>query len=338
MSLFSIEIDPDSKISKVEQVAQALIFNIEKGVLKKGDRLPSISEFSKKFKISRDTVEKAYKVLKDKGFLESIPGRGNYIAGKKDKKLRVLLLFNKLSSYKKNVYYALMEGLGNKAKVDLQIYHYDSEQFKEIIENSLGKYHYYVVMPYFIKKNKEIDAIPFLNLIPADELILLDKNIPKLGNKHSVIYQDFKEDIYEALKGDAGNLKKYDSITVVFPPDKNYQKDISKGIKEFCNDYQKEFNQVVNLSKTRPQHKQLYITLSEEDLADLINKVRKTSLKIGEDIGIISFNDTILKDLLNITVVTTDFEKMGSTAAELILKKQKLQLHNPFYLIKRGSL
>jgi DNA-binding transcriptional regulator YhcF (GntR family) len=338
MSLLSIEIEQNSKVSKVEQVVNALIYNMEKGALNKGDRLPSISEFSKAYKVSRDTVEKAYKVLKDDGYLEAVPGKGNFIADKKDSRLRVLLLFNKLSSYKKNVYYAIVETLGKKAKVDLQIYHYDAELFREILENSLGKYHYYVVMPYFLKRGKEIDGTPLLKMIPPQELILLDKNIPSLGTEHGSVYQDFDKDIYDALESDFKLLEKYDTVTVVFPPDKNYQKDISKGIARFAFDYDKDFFEVENLADVQLKKKHLYITLSEADLADLINKIKQADLQIGSDVGIISFNDTVLKGLLNISVVTTDFDMMGSAAANYILKKQLQQVRNPFQLIKRGSL
>jgi len=338
MSLLAIEIEQNSKVSKVDQVVQSLVYNIEKGNLARGERLLSISEFSKAYKISRDTVEKAYKVLKEEGYIEAIPGKGNYIADKKDTKLKVLLLFNKLSSYKKNVYYAFVETLGKKAKVDLQIYHYDSDLFREIVEESLGKYHYFVVMPYFLRRGKEIDGAELLKLIPEDELILLDKDIPSLGDKHGAVYQDFDQDIYQALESDFKLLEKYHTVTLVFPPEKNYQKDISKGIARFSFDYDKDFVEVASLAEVEPQAKSLYITLSEADLADLINKIKKTSLVVGKDVGIISFNDTVLKGLLNISVVTTDFEKMGSTAANFILKKQTQQIRNPFHLLKRGSL
>jgi DNA-binding LacI/PurR family transcriptional regulator len=45
-----------------------------------------------------------------------------------------------------------------------------------------------------------------------------------------------------------------------------------------------------------------------------------------------------LKELLGITVITTDFEAMGRTAAELLLEKQRVKVKNPFYTIRRGSL
>jgi DNA-binding LacI/PurR family transcriptional regulator len=66
--------------------------------------------------------------------------------------------------------------------------------------------------------------------------------------------------------------------------------------------------------------------------------VRKSNYKAGKEIGIISFNETELKELLDITVISTDFVKMGHTAAGLILKKQVKQVKNPFKIIKRASL
>ena len=59
---------------------------------------------------------------------------------------------------------------------------------------------------------------------------------------------------------------------------------------------------------------------------------------LGDDIGIISYNDTPLKDLLGITVVSTDFDQMGRTTAELILEKRVDRVKNPFYLTERESL
>jgi DNA-binding LacI/PurR family transcriptional regulator len=57
-----------------------------------------------------------------------------------------------------------------------------------------------------------------------------------------------------------------------------------------------------------------YIVTTESDLAVLVKMARSQDLRLGVDIGIISFNETALKELLDITVITTDFEAMGRTA------------------------
>lgn len=49
--------------------------------------------------------------------------------------------------------------------------------------------------------------------------------------------------------------------------------------------------------------------------------------------GIISYNETDLMDVLGISVISTDFKKMGITAAELILTNKNEIIKNPFYFI-----
>lgn len=73
---------------------------------------------------------------------------------------------------------------------------------------------------------------------------------------------------------------------------------------------------------------------------DVIKLSRERGYKIGKDIGLISYNDTAVKEILEggITVISTDFEQMGKTAAELLLKKTQKVIANPTTLILRNSL
>jgi DNA-binding LacI/PurR family transcriptional regulator len=41
---------------------------------------------------------------------------------------------------------------------------------------------------------------------------------------------------------------------------------------------------------------------------------------------------------LSITVITTDFEAMGRTAASLLLDQKRVKVKNPFRMIRRDSL
>jgi DNA-binding LacI/PurR family transcriptional regulator len=59
---------------------------------------------------------------------------------------------------------------------------------------------------------------------------------------------------------------------------------------------------------------------------------------LGKDIGIISYNDTPLKELLGITVISTDFNIMGETAASMILNNEKGEIKVPFNFIDRNSI
>lgn len=83
-----------------------------------------------------------------------------------------------------------------------------------------------------------------------------------------------------------------------------------------------------------------FIVIEETDLSSLIKNCRTKGLKIGKDVGIISYNETPLKEVLldGITVISTDHEKMGESAANLILSNSKESIKNPFVFIRRKSL
>ncbi len=324
--------------TKLKQLVHTIIVDIEKGVLKKNEQLPSVTGFSKAFSVSRDTVEKAYKELKAQGYITSVASKGYFVLGPKGKKIKVLLVFNKLSSYKKIIYDSLVSALGSKVKIDLHIHHYSIPLFKEIMEENLGKYHYYVIMPHFTNGSNKSEYLKIIKQIPNDALFLLDKNLPELGHEHMSVYQDFKLDIYNSLVSATDLLKKYKKLSVILPKYRNHPSEIISGVAEFCKAYKMKTSVVENAETTLLSPGNAYVVTSETDLAKLIKKIRKTSLVIGKDIGILSYNETALKDLLDITTITTDFEGMGRTAAKLILKKEYKQVINPFRMIRRSSL
>ena len=324
--------------TKLQQLVHTIIMDIEKGVLKKDEQLPSVTGFSKAHGLSRDTVEKGYKELKKQGYITSVAAKGYYVLGKKGKKIKVLLVFNKLSSYKKIIYDNLVAELGKKVKVDLHIHHYSIPLFKEIIEENLGKYHYYVIMPHFPNGTNQADYLKIIKTIPQDALLLLDKNLPDIGIRHMSVFQDFKMDMYDSLVSAKDLLKKYERLNVIFPKYRNHPSEIISGVSEFGKAYKMKTSVIENIDKAAIAAGTAYISTSETDLAKLIKRIRKTKYRIGKDIGIISYNETALKDLLDITTITTDFEGMGRSAARLILEQKHIQLKNPFRMIRRSSL
>ncbi|MCK5704254.1 MAG: winged helix-turn-helix transcriptional regulator [Cyclobacteriaceae bacterium] len=57
------------RIPKYQQLIDNIISDIQEGELKYGDKLPSINETSENLYLSRDTVERAYKKLKELGVI-----------------------------------------------------------------------------------------------------------------------------------------------------------------------------------------------------------------------------------------------------------------------------
>jgi len=328
----------NESISRVDQIATTIRREIERGILPKNYRLPSINEFNQQYNFARDTVEKAYKVLKKEGYISSVESRGYFVTGYTANKLRVLLVFNKLSSYKKIVYESFIKTLGKGARVDLQVHHYDPVLLKEIIEYNLGQYHYYVIMPHFFPDADLAACCRVLNMIPENELVILDKRMEGLKANCIEVYQDFKNDIFNALSSANELLYRYRQMIMLMEEGGNHTRDVTDGAARYCKKNNKKFSIKYNAKEGAIQPGTVYITTNEADLVVLVKKARQANLQLGKDIGIISFNETPLKELLDITVITTDFEAMGRTAAECILQKNIKHVLNPFYFVRRGSL
>lgn len=77
--MYQIKVVENNRFSKVQQIVNALVKDIETGALEKEERLPSINQFSKKNCVARDTVEKAYKQLRKRGYIASFPSRGYFV-------------------------------------------------------------------------------------------------------------------------------------------------------------------------------------------------------------------------------------------------------------------
>ena len=78
----------------------------------------------------------------------------------------------------------------------------------------------------------------------------------------------------------------------------------------------------------------------EEDLVVLIEKIIANGYQIGKDVGVISYNETPLKKFIlnGITTISTNFQMMGQTAAELIQQKAVKHIEADFNCIIRSSL
>jgi DNA-binding LacI/PurR family transcriptional regulator len=141
------------------------------------------------------------------------------------------------------------------------------------------------------------------------------------------------------LEGVQDLLEKYERMVLVLPSvGNNYPVEIAWGFRTFCINYNKGFAVKENAINEVLEAGTAYVVVETTDLAELMKKVRQTPFLLGREIGILSFNASTLKELLGITVITTDFEAMGRTAAELLLEKQRVKVKNPFYTIRRGSL
>jgi DNA-binding LacI/PurR family transcriptional regulator len=83
-----------------------------------------------------------------------------------------------------------------------------------------------------------------------------------------------------------------------------------------------------------------YFITSDRDLVEMVKLAKYYNYKLGKKFGIVSFNDTMLKEVVagGITTISTDFVEMGKTLADMVLNRKNIQFRNPSRLIVRNSL
>ncbi|WP_299433876.1 GntR family transcriptional regulator [uncultured Maribacter sp.] len=341
-----IKIDEYSRESKYEQIVKSIIHNISVGNLVIDQKIPSINSFSENLFVSRDTVEKAYNILKKRNIISSIRGKGFYIARTElISKVNILFLINKLSAYKMKIYNAFADSIGENAVTDLHIYNSDEKLFLNLLDKHKLSYDYYVIMPHFKTESLEHTSMTpkvsqALKKMPENKLILMDNALEANQNQIITVYQDFEKDIYGALSEGLHILSKYKKIILVYPQESiyPYPRRIFHGFGKFCDTYKFDFEVIDKVSDDMAINKgDLFIIIEESELVTFVEQAREKEFKLGEDIGVISYNDTPLKNLFGISVVSTDFNIMGDMAAKMILNKEKGKYKVPFNFIHRAS-
>ena len=318
------------------QVCDLIIKMIEEGSLRKNSKIPSVNQLVTQLGVSRVTVVNSYNYLRNQGIISSKHGKGFYVARENDlRKKKVFLLFDAMNNYKEILYHALIYGLGDSYSTDICFHYYNLKQFERFIRNNNGDYNHYVVLPHF---NEDVSEI--LKILPQENLLMLDKDIPEL-TQCSGIFQQFDKDVYTALEGGIHLLRKYNAINLFTGSDFQFIPDgISKGINLFCIQFGFKFNVIRDNGKDGINEGEVYLAFSENDLVTILQRSKLQSLKPGSDFGLISYDDTPLKAELGdgITTISTDFVHMGQMAAKMIREKIHEKIPNPCKLIIRNSL
>jgi len=330
-----INIDKDLRVPKYKQIINSIYLAIENGLLHKGDKIDSINSICEKFSLSRDTVLVAFKELKAKGILMSTPGKGYYIKSTNIKsRERIFLLFDELNAFKEDLYNSFLKSLNAETKVDIYFHHFNRSVFNSIIKDNIGNYSKYVIMPASFQ-----NFYPLFDELPQEKVYFLDQTKAEFKNRYPGVFQNFEKDMYSALNSGKDLLAKYKKLILVFPGGKE-PKGQQAGFLKYSVENNWDHEIISNPFKRDIKKGEVYIVPNDRHLVYLVKKVNEKKQKLGKDIGIISYNDTPLKEIVEggITTISTNFKKMGETLAELIKTKKKAQVENPSSLIIRKSL
>ncbi|WP_373897238.1 GntR family transcriptional regulator [Haloimpatiens sp. FM7315] len=119
----------DSRSSKpiYKQIIESIKEDIIKGILKPGDKLPSVRELSAMITINPNTISKAYKELERMKTIEVIRGKGTFVC----KDYKPVITEEKMENLKENMKKIIIEA------------HYmgiNKDKLLNIIEDIYGKF------------------------------------------------------------------------------------------------------------------------------------------------------------------------------------------------------
>jgi DNA-binding transcriptional regulator YhcF (GntR family) len=337
--IFSNGIDSNSALPIYRQVMDLIIEGIRDKHLQKGDKLPSVNTISRELKVAQGTVLKAYEGLKQQGIINSQQGKAFYIANENvANKLNIFILADRLTPYKEILFNSFVDAFDKDVNIDFNFYNYDIRKFEKLIYASIGHYNYYVIMSHF---NEDVSYL--LEQIPSDKLLLLNIMPNNLFGKYAAVYQNFKKDVYQSLEQGIDLVRKYKTINLVLDTKNRFQfvpESIIESFKQFCKDFSIK-HKVVDFLETKNLKKgDAYFVIVDADLVKILKYVDEKQWKLGTDIGILAYDETPVREILagGITVLSTDFKEMGSTAARLIKENSREIIENPCSLIIRNSL
>ena len=329
-----INIQNNQGTPKYKQIISSIEKSIEKGRLKKDDKLPSINKVCLEFSLSRDTVLQAYDELKKRGIIYAILGKGYYIKSTEVRiKQRIFLLFEELNIFKEDLYNSFMENIGKDVQVDIFFHHFNIKVFQKLINDSNGNYTKYIIMP-----TNLLGASEIIETLPVDEVFILDQTNAELKS-FPAVYQNHLQDIYNGLQKGKSKLNKYEKLIMIFP---GFREPVGMkiGFENFCKDFGFDYEVITEFKNREIKKGEVYIIPDDRDLVQVIERAMLQNLKLGSDFGIISYNETPLKKVVGngITTISTDFQAMGKILAQMILKGKKEQIENKSTLIIRHSL
>lgn len=116
-----IQLDYKSSRPIYEQIIEQMKYNVMKKYLNPGDSIPSVRKLALELKITPGTVAKAYQELERQGVIETIRGKGTFIASE----IKVKQDDDKIDQAKKQIRSSIM---------DLKLMGYDKGKIVELVK------------------------------------------------------------------------------------------------------------------------------------------------------------------------------------------------------------
>ncbi len=327
--MFLPQIDDNSPKTKVTQLVEQFRNAILTQELSKSEKLPSVNELMRTCSLSRDTVVKVYNELKAQNLIIASPQKGYFVA---ENNKRLLLVLDTFKAYKEELYASIINHLPDDYEVELVFHHYNVEVLESVLNQGLPRCSACAVMS-FDHPNVPI----LLSKVPKERLLIIDWNVRM--KEAAFVGQDFENALLENLETQKEKLAKYTKLIYLYPKHTYHPATSIRYFEEFCKNNQVDY-EIKTDTDIKVQQGEMYLLVSDRTMALLLNQIQEKKLKIGQDIGILSYNETPLKKYVRngISVISTDFKEMGKQIAGWTLNNRHVNLTIPTEIILRESL
>jgi DNA-binding transcriptional regulator YhcF (GntR family) len=332
-----LRVDDGSGVPKYRQLVDSVCRSVRDGELERGDRLPSINTLCHSNGLSRDTVVKAYNRLKEMGVIASSHGKSFTIATDHiTSAVKVFAIFDSLTPYKETLYEAMRGEAAGRLDLDLYFHHFRPAFFEKALGDAAGAYSHYIVMPF-----PDPAVRRALADVDQDRLVVIDIDVDFPGQRCATVLQSHDRELVAALEQAAGRIAQYRSLTLVFPKDKHHPPVIRAAFQRFCRAHGVRPRIVEELDERAIEAGNAYFVIEDTDLVAFIKSARNRRLRIGRDVGVLSYNDTPMKEVTDpgTSVVSIDFAELGRRVVRQILDwRNPRHVWEPTRFISRGSL
>lgn len=322
-------------MSKHEQFIQGILNAIHNKSLVQGDKLPSVNEFMKETNYARETIAKGYKELVRRGVVESKNRVGFFVSNKNvQQELRVALVLFAFDTFQETFYKTFRNRLGENIQIDVFFHHNNIMVFENVIASIRGKYGMYVVAPIPNEKTADI-----LMTLPMDKFLMIDR-YEKLDVNFNYVTQEFKKASYLAFSELADTIRKFKKMFYYHRPASDTPIEILKAFNKFVRDFAIPHEICAEYIPGSLKKGGVYFTINNTELWAMLKDCKLQNLVIGKDVGILSHNDDIVKEIIcdGITTYSTDFPLMAKKAADFVLNREPIREIIPTVLIRRTSL
>ncbi|MDF2188270.1 GntR family transcriptional regulator [Paraflavitalea sp. CAU 1676] len=329
------EMEGVSSLSKHEQLVNGILGAIQNKSLSQGDPLPSVNNLINEFGFARETIAKAYKDLVKRGIVESKNRVGFFVSNNNvNQHLRVALVLFAFDAFQETFYKTFRSRLGAGVHIDVFFHHNNINVLESIVQTIRGRYGMYVVAPIPHKKTASI-----LDTLPMDSFLMIDR-YEKLSGEFSYIAQEFKDTSYRVFCELSDTIKQYDGMIYYHRPNADTPIEILQAFKSFVKDYKIKHEILDEYLPGTLKRGMVHFTINNTELWSMLKDCKVMKLKPGKDVGILSHNDEVVKELIfdGITTYTADFKRMAERAAAFVLKREQIQEILPMVLIRRKSL